>query len=80
MRNEVRDEVQAAVNRLEPAYRVPLILRYWHDLSYMEIAEVMGLTVQAVKSRLHRARLQMMEEAAPAVGIPLRIAAPANAR
>ncbi len=80
MRNEVRDEVQAAVNRLDPAYRVPLILRYWHDLSYNEIADVMGLTVQAVKSRLHRARLQMMEEAKPAVGIPLGIVAPANAR
>lgn len=80
MRNEVRDEVQAAVNRLDPAYRVPLILRYWHDLSYTEIADVMGLTVQAVKSRLHRARLQMMGEAAPAVGIPLGIVAPATVR
>ncbi len=80
LRNEERDEVQAAVNRLEPAYRVPLILRYWHDLSYNEIAEVMGLTVQAVKSRLHRARLQMIEEAAPARGIPMGIVAPASAR
>jgi RNA polymerase sigma-70 factor (ECF subfamily) len=78
LRNEVRDEVQAAVNRLAPAYRVPLILRYWHDLSYTEIAEVMGLTVQAVKSRLHRARLQMVEEAAPALGVP-RGMAPAGA-
>lgn len=80
LRSEVRDEVQAAVNRLDPTYRVPLILRYWHDLSYNEIADVMGLTVQAVKSRLHRARLQMMEEAAPARGIPLGVVAPANAR
>ena len=47
----------------QPAYRVPLILRYWYDLSYVEIAEVMGLTVQAVKSRLHRARLQMLQQA-----------------
>lgn len=60
-RAEVRDEVQRLVDRLAPAYRVPLILRYWHDLSYAEIADVMGLTVQAVKSRLHRARLQMLE-------------------
>ena len=80
LRNEVRDEVQAAVDRLDPAYRVPLVLRYWHDLSYNEIADVMGLTVQAVKSRLHRARLQMIEEAAPAPGIPLGIVAPASAR
>lgn len=80
LRNEVRDEVQAAVNRLEPAYRVPLILRYWHELSYNEIAEVMGLTVQAVKSRLHRARLQMIEEAAPAASTPFRIVAPVQVR
>jgi len=46
-----------------PVYRVPLVLRYWHDLSYGEIAEVLGLSVQAVKSRLHRARLQMAERA-----------------
>ncbi len=55
--------MQKLVEQLEPAYRVPLILRYWHDLSYQEIAEVMGLSVQAVKSRLHRARLQMAERA-----------------
>jgi RNA polymerase sigma-70 factor (ECF subfamily) len=61
LRQESRDEVQRLVDQLEPAYRVPLILRYWHDLSYQEIAEVMGLSVQAVKSRLHRARLQMAE-------------------
>jgi RNA polymerase sigma-70 factor (ECF subfamily) len=62
LRAESRDEVQRLVDMLPAAYRVPLILRYWHDLSYAEIAEVMGLTVQAVKSRLHRARLQVIEK------------------
>lgn len=62
VRAESRDEVQRLVDMLPAAYRVPLILRYWHDLSYAEIAEVMGLTVQAVKSRLHRARLQVIEK------------------
>ena len=61
LRGEVRDEVQAHVAQLEPGYRVPLILRYWYDLSYEEIAEIMGITVQAVKSRLHRARLQIAD-------------------
>ena len=63
LRTESRDEVQRIVDTLPAAYRVPLILRYWYDLSYVEIAEVMGLTVQAVKSRLHRARLQMVDKA-----------------
>jgi RNA polymerase sigma-70 factor, ECF subfamily len=62
LRAESRDEVQRLVDMLPAAYRVPLILRYWHDLSYAEIAEVMGLTVQAVKSRLHRARLQVIDK------------------
>jgi RNA polymerase sigma-70 factor (ECF subfamily) len=35
---------------------VPLILRYTEDLSYAEIAEVLSISVPAVKSRLFRAR------------------------
>jgi RNA polymerase sigma-70 factor (ECF subfamily) len=62
LRAESRDEVQRLVDMLPAAYRVPLILRYWYDLSYAEIADVMGLTVQAVKSRLHRARLQVIQK------------------
>lgn len=61
LRREAGDEVRAQLDRLEPTYRLPLILRYWHDLSYAEIAGVMGITEAAVKSRLHRARLQMAE-------------------
>jgi RNA polymerase sigma-70 factor, ECF subfamily len=61
LRTETRDEIQELVAQLPPAYRVPLILRYWQDMSYQEIADVLGLSVQAVKSRLHRARLQMTE-------------------
>jgi RNA polymerase sigma-70 factor (ECF subfamily) len=63
LRNESRFEVQRLVDELAPAYRVPLVLRYWYDLSYTEIAEAMGLTVQAVKSRLHRARLYLVQKA-----------------
>lgn len=75
-RAETREDVQRLVDRLAPSYRVPLILRYWHDLSYAEIAEVMGLTVQAVKSRLHRARLQMLEATSvePAFAIAAAVA------
>ena len=59
LRAEERAEVQAMLNRLDPMYRAPLILRYWHDLSYREIAEVLGISEAAVKTRLHRARLQL---------------------
>lgn len=56
---ETQHEVRCLVDRLAAEYRVPVILRYWYDLSYKEIAEVMGLTPEAVKTRLHRARQQM---------------------
>ena len=59
LRREACDEVQDCIAELEPGYRAPLILRYWQGLSYEEIAEVMGISVSAVKSRLHRARLQI---------------------
>jgi len=44
------------LDRLEPDYRAAVVLRYWYDLSYEEIAAAMGTTESAIKSRLHRAR------------------------
>jgi RNA polymerase sigma-70 factor (ECF subfamily) len=58
---EQASELQALIEQLEPEYRTPLILRYWEDYSYEQIALVMGLTVAAVKSRLFRARKQVAE-------------------
>lgn len=70
LRAEQARELQALINRLEPEYRTPVVLRYWYDLSYKEIAEIMGITEAALKSRLHRARLQLAEmlEAQPGQG------------
>lgn len=48
--------VQDAVMTLPEAYSVPLVLRYAEGLTYAEIAEVLGITVPALKSRLFRAR------------------------
>lgn len=59
LRSERAAEVRVLLDRLEPGYRAPLVLRYWHDLSYREIADVLNLTEPTVKTRLHRARLQM---------------------
>ncbi|MEZ4734732.1 MAG: sigma-70 family RNA polymerase sigma factor [Caldilineaceae bacterium] len=58
---EMAAELQKLLGKLDPDYRTPLILRYWEDCSYEEIAETMGLTVSAVKSRLFRARKQVAE-------------------
>jgi hypothetical protein len=48
--------MQALLQQLPPKYRAVLVLRYWHDLSYEEIANVLRLTPALVKARLHRAR------------------------
>jgi RNA polymerase sigma-70 factor (ECF subfamily) len=53
---EASDEMQRVLAVLPPKYRAVLVLRYWHDFSYEEIAEVLQLTPPLVKARLHRAR------------------------
>ncbi|MBN1658973.1 MAG: sigma-70 family RNA polymerase sigma factor [Anaerolineae bacterium] len=58
-RKEQRERVRGVLDALPPDYRAAVVLRYWYDLSYREIAETMDTTESAIKSRLHRAR-QMM--------------------
>lgn len=47
--------VQQAIATLSPKLRAAVALRYLNDLSYEEIAEILGLTIGTVKSRLHLA-------------------------
>lgn len=67
LRDERRQAVQRALQGLPEAYRSVTVLRYWHDLSYLEIAAATGLTEATVKTRLHRAR-KMLEAALGAEG------------
>ena len=53
--------VREMLEDLPEQYRLAIILRYWHDLSYEEIAEITQSTESAIKSRLHRARRMMAE-------------------
>jgi RNA polymerase sigma-70 factor (ECF subfamily) len=53
---ENTEEVQLILDKLHPKYRMCLILREYHDLSYDEIADVLNTTRAAVKSLLFRAR------------------------
>jgi RNA polymerase sigma-70 factor (ECF subfamily) len=61
----VEGEQEAMVARLLATlpddYRQAIVFRYWYDMSYDEIAEVMETTVSAIKSRLFRARRQLAE-------------------
>jgi RNA polymerase sigma-70 factor (ECF subfamily) len=57
--NEKKDIVRRAMQHLSKEHREILTLREYQDLSYDEIAETLGLTVQAVKSRIFRARSEI---------------------
>ncbi len=57
--NEQQQLVQQMLQALPEEYRETVILRYWYDLSYEEIAEIMQSSVSAIKSRLFRARREL---------------------
>jgi len=61
MMNQQQELVQSLLAELAPDYRQAVVLRYWHEMSYEEIAEVMDTSVSAIKSRLFRARRQLAE-------------------
>jgi len=65
---EIEDALAAAIGRLEPMYREVLVLRDVEGLTAPEVAAVLDLTIEAVKSRLHRARLAVRAELAPLLG------------
>ena len=48
--------VRAALARTRPLHRAILVLRFWEELSYTEIADLLGISLDAVKVRLHRAK------------------------
>lgn len=54
-------ELHEAIIQLKEEYRMPLILFYFHQLQYEEIAEVLGLTLANVKVRIHRAKEQLKQ-------------------
>ncbi len=67
--------IQALLNELSPDYRAVVVLRYWYDYSYAEIADIMDTTESAVKSRLFRARQALADklgsDSAARLGDPL---------
>ncbi len=54
--------IQALLSELSPDYRAAVVLRYWYDYSYAEIADIMDSTESAVKSRLFRARQALADK------------------
>jgi len=72
---ERTDAVQTMLADLPPDYRAAVVLRYWYDLSYAEIAEMLHTTESAIKSRLFRARQTLAEKlTTPQSAAALRLA------
>ena len=59
---ELQAQIQAAIQELPPPQRTAVILCRFEGLAYEEIAQVLGCSVPAVKSLLHRARVSLKEK------------------
>jgi RNA polymerase sigma-70 factor (ECF subfamily) len=62
VQGEQQAQIQALLDTLSDDYRAAVILHYWYDFSYEEIAETTGSTVSAIKSRLFRARRMLAQQ------------------
>jgi RNA polymerase sigma-70 factor (ECF subfamily) len=65
---ELEAIVERSIAELEPEFREVLILRDVEDMSYEEIGEITGLAEGTVKSRIHRARVQLKQAVELALG------------
>lgn len=61
MRNQRSEYIQDLIEELSPDDRAGIVLKYWYDYTYAEIAEVLDTTESAIKSRLFRARRSLAE-------------------
>jgi RNA polymerase sigma-70 factor (ECF subfamily) len=70
LQRETQDDVRRMLEQLQPEERAVIVLRYWYDLALEEVAEVVGSSVDAVRTRLYRARrrLASTEVVSPAAG------------
>lgn len=75
--DERSKNMQALLSQIPPDYRAVVVLRYWYDMSYTEIAEALDTTESAIKSRLFRARQTLAALLEPAALSPARTMKPA---
>lgn len=62
---QIQAALERAIGSLEPMYREVLVLRDVEGLSAQEVSDVLEISVQAVKSRLHRARIAVRNQMLP---------------
>jgi len=64
-RADVVAAVRTAIAELPEAQRIAVVLARYHDMPYVEIAEIVGSSEKAVKSLIHRARETLRERLQP---------------
>jgi RNA polymerase sigma-70 factor (ECF subfamily) len=64
LNSELHDVLESAINALPPDYRTALVMHDIEGLSNPDIAETLGVSVPAVKSRIHRSRLFLRQRLA----------------
>jgi RNA polymerase sigma-70 factor (ECF subfamily) len=62
LRSELRDEIHRAIQELPEIYRAVILLRDIEELSTDDAAQVLDITQETVKTRLHRARLAVRQK------------------
>ena len=77
-RKEMAARIDEAVEELPPEYRMVFVLRDVEGLSAQEACEVLNLSLPALKSRLHRARLFLRKKLADLVAAPQPVLKPQN--
>jgi RNA polymerase sigma-70 factor (ECF subfamily) len=60
-REQRQIRVRGALNRLPYGYRAPLVLRFYNDLSYREIGDILAIPEGTVKTRIHRGKTMLKE-------------------
>ncbi|WP_136607969.1 RNA polymerase sigma factor [Paenibacillus dokdonensis] len=62
LRKETGREMHKLLEQLPDKYRIVILLRYTNELSYEEIADIVGVDVDKVRNRLHRAKKSLRKK------------------
>jgi RNA polymerase sigma-70 factor (ECF subfamily) len=60
--NEAGEAVKDALRLLRPKYREPIVLRYYDNLSYQQISNILGISQVAVNGRIIRAKQKIARQ------------------
>jgi RNA polymerase sigma-70 factor (ECF subfamily) len=70
-RGELAQSVQDAIAALPPTLRLPILLRYFDELSYAEMAAALHCSIGTISSRLSRGHRLLARRLAPIVGVEI---------